>query len=302
MSIQSQINRIRNNLSAAYTAIGSKGGIVPDSKISGYLASAINSIPQGVELNFEVVGGTSAPVNPGENTIWVNTGTAVSDVVFSAEAPAAPNPGTVWIRTGNSSPVAFDATEEPTVTVCPLYAKQYVDGAWVAVTAKSWQNDDWVDWVTFIYYHGNLTYYMESKELKPTSSYTRPVSDALITNTGESYYIEVFPPNSNTDGGGVAYFTKKVDLTNASVLYVKGDFICGSSSSFPYVGIWSSFGTYANNNRAAGVSPCYSTNGDTVSKTVVIDVSGLSGSYYIGFCLYTVDNVCSVLVHEAYYQ
>lgn len=45
MSVQSQINRINNNILAAFNAIGNKGGKVPEDKISVNLASAINSIP-----------------------------------------------------------------------------------------------------------------------------------------------------------------------------------------------------------------------------------------------------------------
>lgn len=47
MSIQSEINRLKQAVSDAFTAIGNKGGTVPTSKVSGNLVSAINSIPDG---------------------------------------------------------------------------------------------------------------------------------------------------------------------------------------------------------------------------------------------------------------
>jgi hypothetical protein len=50
MSIQSEINRLKQNVSAAFTAIGNKGGTVPNSKVSGNLVNAINSIPVGVTV------------------------------------------------------------------------------------------------------------------------------------------------------------------------------------------------------------------------------------------------------------
>ena len=43
---------------------------------------------EGVELNFNVVGGTSTPSNPAENTIWVNTSTAIKEWHFSAREPS----------------------------------------------------------------------------------------------------------------------------------------------------------------------------------------------------------------------
>ena len=41
----------------------------------------------GGGLNFRVVGGTSAPIAPKENDIWVNTGTKITSWCFSAEEP-----------------------------------------------------------------------------------------------------------------------------------------------------------------------------------------------------------------------
>ena len=40
-------------------------------------------------LNFKVVGGTSRPSAPGENTIWVNTATEISSWVLSPAEPEA---------------------------------------------------------------------------------------------------------------------------------------------------------------------------------------------------------------------
>ena len=39
-------------------------------------------------LNFKIVGGTTAPSSPSENTIWVNTSTPISDWIFSASQPS----------------------------------------------------------------------------------------------------------------------------------------------------------------------------------------------------------------------
>lgn len=41
----------------------------------------------GTSLNFKVVGGTSAPSNPKENTIWVNTSNKITAWAFSADEP-----------------------------------------------------------------------------------------------------------------------------------------------------------------------------------------------------------------------
>jgi hypothetical protein len=41
------------------------------------------------------------------------------------------------------------------ITVYPLSAKQYVNGAWVDKEAKSYQNGAWVEWMTYLYNRGN---------------------------------------------------------------------------------------------------------------------------------------------------
>ena len=50
MSVQTQIDRIKGNVTDAFNAVSNKGGTVPASKISGNLKSAIDSIPTGVTL------------------------------------------------------------------------------------------------------------------------------------------------------------------------------------------------------------------------------------------------------------
>ena len=47
----------------------------------------IAEIQTGVELGFEVVGGTVAPASPKENTIWINTDAEITGYIFSATDP-----------------------------------------------------------------------------------------------------------------------------------------------------------------------------------------------------------------------
>ena len=50
MSVQTQIDRIKDNITSAFNAVGNKGGTVPTSKNSDNLETAINSIPTDVTL------------------------------------------------------------------------------------------------------------------------------------------------------------------------------------------------------------------------------------------------------------
>lgn len=110
----------------------------------------------GGGLNFKVVGGTTQPTNPTENTIWVNTSTTISSYVFAATAPSNPTSGMVWIFTGTASAVEFNALKKSGLQVYPISAKQYVSGAWVDKTAKSYQGGKWAEWATYLYNKGDL--------------------------------------------------------------------------------------------------------------------------------------------------
>ena len=99
----------------------------------------------GASLNFKVVGGTSAPASPKENTIWVNTSTAITGWVFSATQPTGSS-GMVWISTGAASTAPFNALKKNNITIYPISAKQYVSGAWADKTAKIYQNGAWANW------------------------------------------------------------------------------------------------------------------------------------------------------------
>ena len=108
----------------------------------------------GGGLNFKVVGGTVQPTSPSENTIWVNTSVAITSWVFSTTAPTNPAAGMVWFATGSSSSVAFNAVKKNGIWVYPAGCQQYVSGAWVTKTAKTYQSGAWKDWQLTLYKAG----------------------------------------------------------------------------------------------------------------------------------------------------
>ena len=63
MSINSQIQRIKNNILAAYSEIDSKGGTVPSSKTSANLVAAIMSISTGGGGKFIIISDSEAVKN-----------------------------------------------------------------------------------------------------------------------------------------------------------------------------------------------------------------------------------------------
>lgn len=113
---------------------------------SGY----IDGIDQLSSLNFSVVGGTTQPSNPKENTIWVNTDVKITGWLFDVTEPENPTEGMLWIATGITSPVTLNVLKKDGITIHPLFAKQYISGALVDKPARIYQNGNWKDWVLFL--------------------------------------------------------------------------------------------------------------------------------------------------------
>ena len=88
----------------------------------------------GSELNFRVVASLTEP-QAREGDIWVQT-EDMTGWCFRADTPQ-PREGLVWISVGTASPVAFGALKKEALWVYPLGAKQYREGAWVTVAARS---------------------------------------------------------------------------------------------------------------------------------------------------------------------
>lgn len=124
MSIQSQINRIKSNISSAYTAAQSKGATMPSSQNSANLAATINSISAaGDAADYVVETGTSGKWtyrkwNSGWAECWATLGftsLAVSNAWGSMYYAT-------WMNSEvnkNGRKYPFNFVEEPTVTASP---------------------------------------------------------------------------------------------------------------------------------------------------------------------------------------
>ena len=217
-------------------------------------------------LNFKVVGGTSEPANPKENTIWINTSTTITDWVFSSTQPTAKT-GRVWINTGTSSNGEFNAFKNNTLQVYPISAKQYIGGEWVDKTAKSYQGGKWVEWVTYLYNNGD-----------DCTSLTGGWSGAW-TNANGCFHIEA-------KGNQTWYpeWTKtRIDLTKAKTLTIKYAITeTGGALQFSMrLGLMSteppSIALYSAPTYVSSVV-C-----SEAESQAVLDVSSFTGAYYVVF-------------------
>ena len=98
----------------------------------------------GAGLNFKVVGGTTKPSSPVENTIWFNTSNAITCWTFSPSEPSTPIEGMVWINTGGIDRYAFNALKKNELYVQPSSVQHYINSAWhPAEDAQIYQGAQW---------------------------------------------------------------------------------------------------------------------------------------------------------------
>lgn len=233
----------------------------------------INESGGGAGLNLKVVGGTTQPTNPKENTIWVNTDTTITDWIFSAIQPTSKSDGTplsggeVWFDIGVSSPAQFNALKKNGLWVYPTGCAQYVDGAWMIKEAKTYQSGAWVAWAKILFENGTL-----DSDLINFNPYRLSISNGKMNF---SY---------SGDSGAWAYFSKKYDLTPYNKILVTGvvtqwlyDWCSITVAAMP------NEPTEHNNPNVMGInSAAYIRLPSGPEKVYAVDISSLSGEYWIG--------------------
>lgn len=223
----------------------------------------------GAALNFKVVGNPQ-PAAPSENTIWVDTDVPITAWEFSSKAPAEPVEGMVWFQSGAASVAQFNALKKNNLTIYPNGSSQYVDGAWVGVDARTYRDGEWIEWALYLYDFGEFNEIAGSLTQRGVSKYS---NGGPITVRHDAEGVSVMTDNTST---GLAYFNKKVDLTSYKTLVFHG---------------------WVNNHKGNGYGCAIGVWDDTFSAVAVLegmsradglytlDISAISGSYYIGICV-----------------
>lgn len=235
----------------------------------------VQELPEGVELNFEVVGGTSQPSNPKENTIWVNTSTTITSWVFSAIQPASPVAGMVWIDIGESSDIAFNALKTNTIQIYPISAKQYIGSTWTDVTAKSYQNGAWVQWITELYLFNN-----GDKCTAVTGGWTTKKDTSISVNVGSSAIT--FSYSSGSGRSAAAYTTNKIDISKYTKMVVTGNMTAPDASEEGKGFVFGLTSSRSENPPTDWV--CAKVHDSKGTFELTLDISNANGSYYA--CVY----------------
>jgi hypothetical protein len=230
----------------------------------------------GVSLVLTAVG-NPRPTSPQQNTIWVDTDTEITGWAFSATVPEDPTEGLVWITIGDSGNVkATSSVGDEWITIYPISATQYANGAWTNKTAKIYQNGTWADWfVGEFIKDGELLYNLNAS--------ARAGSGATVNQlTG---YVEVKNPVSTSTA---VLHDKLIDVTKYTKLTLYADVISvyvgggGNPKVGPVLVKALNANSYSNmlSNVVAG---SYTKNKGV--QTLECDISGVSGKFYVGILL-----------------
>lgn len=204
---------------------------------------------------------------PNANTIGVITETEITSWTFSPHAPNIPSEGMLWIALNLSSPVEFNVLNTNSIVVCPIAAYQSIGGKWIQKPAKSYIDGIWRDWYTYIFNDGKVN---ESL----TGGIYGTVQDNAIY-----FRSEIEPGRCNS------YTTvNKIDLTNVTVM--KAIVTSPDQDTEGYFRIFVDETSY-NGNRAGSAELVASHHSWSPFvnevREVALDVSALTGEYYLGY-------------------
>lgn len=298
MSIQSEITRISSNVDAALAAISDKGVDVPDGSNSDSLSSLIGNISTGVELNFEVVGGTVRPANPKENTIWINTDAKIEGWSFGVTSPKNPVEGMVWITTNASSEVEFNALKTNGIQILLVSVAQYIDTQWTKVETMVYQDGTWVqvEREKMLYYYGEeYNDFTGGISIASNNKYSTAVKH---TNDIE---LGCVPYTTFVNRVAVCYATNMLDLTAYKTLYAKADLSLNSVGETE--GGIKLFVTNKASNittlNETGFNALEGTNVQTTGEiTLSLDISSRNEKMYIGVSAFNRDAVITEIWME----
>lgn len=210
---------------------------------------------------------------PKENTVGIITADKITSWAFAVTEPEAPEEGMVWFVTDKYSSGSFNALKKNDLQICPVFARQYIGGAWVEKSAKSWLDGSWVDWARYLYNNGD-----EINDLTGGWGYNKYHSSATLERKSDCIIAKTYHAQGSHLALGFVRTNKPIDLTDIQTISIEATVSTDSGIS-TFIAVLSADSNNAYDNAAVKASmPA------TAEKKVFsADVSQLTGKYYVGF-------------------
>lgn len=227
-------------------------------------------------LDLEVVGGTTQPAQPAENTVWLNTSVEIGEVYLQGNQPANPTAGDVWINTSTKG-TTLEVMQSPYLEIEIGTVKQYNDAAWSEPDVQVYKAGEWHTSVLYLYSAGAW------------SEYGIFEAGKLVTVTETSYSglecVKVQLTDSGTNG--YARIASPIDVTKYNTLSVKAKTTStstGSDTTNQYakvVGLNSTNTPTGSGYPTTTLAAYVKVTQGAETTVYTTDISSLSGNYYL---------------------
>lgn len=231
------------------------------------MAAAVLGISTGVGLNFAVVGGTTQPENPVENTIWISTDTEITSWALSNNDPTAPTEGMVRIGIRTNGTATFNALQENAIDITPSSARQYISGEWIKKDCVVYQGGAWV---------------LPILNIIPDSIGSMTASENAEVTAGTDN-VEIYA-GSNAEQGPASY-AMPAEVSGFSTMHIDAALTIDNAGSSEYTVSIGIFSDAACANQIAGYTVSTPEEGTNLTIYETYDISAVSGSVYVGFSM-----------------
>lgn len=228
-------------------------------------------------LNLRVVGSNTQPTHPVENMIWLNTDTAIPHWYFQNEAPENPATGDVYITETTTATHVLQLLRNNGLKLYFGTARQYNGSSWDIVGGKIYYSDAWHNLQTFVYDGtiGNA----ENNFNHSVGGYPwRTSSGGYVTSCTISTSADHFTcyMQSGNASGAMWYTHDKIDFS--AVNQVKITYTGSGGGNSCRAGVFAG----ASSGAPSGLVASAAADNSTSKKTITINTSNVSGTYYLG--------------------
>ena len=234
----------------------------------------------GAGLNLRVVGNNTQPENPTENMIWFNTDTRIPHWYFQNDAPESPELGDVYVTVTTTATNVLQLLRNNGLKLYFGTPRQWDGAAWNIIGGKIYYNGSWHNLQTFVY-DGTIgdaeNNFNHSVGGYPWSASAGGVISASISTASDSFTCSA---SGAAAGNGLCRSKSTIDFSGVSSVKITYT-ASGNGNLYASVFTSDSGGSVSGEKANAAMSTSSS------KKTVTIDTSNVTGSYYLGFRMWS---------------
>lgn len=206
----------------------------------------------------------SLPASADEGAVAIITSTAINDVYVSADEPGSPSSGDIWLWLGHNQLVDIDIGSN--ILLPPKAAFQYSGSAWEYKESYVYSSSAWVEVTLYVYDTGDFYLADSYSGVSYGGNNWSAVSVSL-----ESGFIKYLCTGTGDREQRYGWTTTLVDLTDVDTVRINYS-TAGAIDTLTF-----KISTTRTNTAVVSSNGTYG-----ASHTKDLDVSSLSGEYYIG--------------------